>query len=171
MTALGCVLLLAPALCAPAAAAPATARPQSAVPCALTVVQTRLAAGAIEMVIGDNFPTTPASVPLFIEGFPQVGLANIDGTGHFADPIRVPNAAPTGTHTLTAQCGDRGEATAAITVVPAAEARAAEHARGAPAAAADDDDDDPLVLAGVAAALVVLALVLTRRRRAQRLAV
>src|SRR3954447_14943279 len=139
LTTLGlCGVLLA---CVFGAGAPAAAQ---TVACRITIADATPPAGSILMVTGDHFPTTPRTVPIVVDGGGQVGVATVDDTGHFADPVRLPANLPEGQRTISAECGiTDARATSQISIVRAG--AAAEDQKSG-----DDDDVDgrALVIAG-----------------------
>src|SRR4051794_16222775 len=132
LTTLGlCGVLLA---CVFGAGAPAAAQTAA---CQITIADATPPAGSILMVTGDHFPTTPRTVPIVVDGGGQVGLATVDDTGHFADPVRLPANLPEGQRTISAECGiTDARATSQISIV-----RAGAAAADAQKSGGDDDVD------------------------------
>ena len=140
--------------------------------CAIGVTETSPHAGDTVTVTGDNFPTSPATVPIMIDNpSQQIGTAHIDGSGHFSDPATIPAGTSAGAHTISVACASTGvDSTTDINVLATAESSSSSSAT-APLARTGTDTQ-PLVLAGLGAVAVGTALVLTaRRRRANRVAV
>ena len=161
VVALGAGLLIA---AGPSHAAPAQGY-QGA--CAIGVTGLNLHPGDAITVTGDNFPTSPATVPIMIDNpSQQIGTAHIDASGHFSEHVTVPSNLSEGTHTISVSCASTGvNATTTINVLGAAVTQSSS----APLPRTGTDTE-PLVLAGLGAVAVGTALVLTaRRRRAQRL--
>lgn len=132
--------------------------------CTIGVTPTSAAAGSTVTVTGNNFPTSPASVPIKI-GSATIGTAHIGATGTFSDPATIPSGL-SGSQTITVACASTGVAATANVTVGAATTTPT------PPLARTGSDTQPLVLAGLGAVAVGTALVLTaRRRRANRAAV
>src|SRR5688500_18000089 len=96
MTALAVVGLA----CALATAPPARSQTTS---CAIRVGLGTPTAGAVVEIVGDGFPSEPASIGITLDGA-AVGTATIDAAGHFAAVVGIPANTTPGVHTLSAPC-------------------------------------------------------------------